>query len=269
MSIVSDPRFGPGYPNCAANRGRRDVRLDFGLGQSFTVEYQSGAIAPLLRAVLRVRLINDDPRDSRQYRVTDAGTFACRPINNPHEPGSHVPSNHSWPVAIDVNPAQNCFGCGRGDIPQWFIDCFAAEGFTWGGAWGDPMHFENLTWAGSWDGTYPKAWKPWYVFTEFLDGKPVATAEYASLFDAAEKARTRARALRRVAPRAKLFEVGPAGNRHPFRLVWRAALLLRRQLHNATPAAVATGRAVMASLRVEGPLHNHGLRVTATRKEML
>lgn len=165
-----DARFGPGYPNCAANQGRVTLRLDFGLGHVFTVQYQSGAASPLLRAVARIRAINVDPNDPRiylvhaaghadgkdRYNVTVAGTYACRPINNPHQPGSQDPSPHSWPVAIDINPANNGFNGGRGDIPDWIIAIFRDEGFTWGGDWGDPMHFENLRWYGAWDGTYPE-----------------------------------------------------------------------------------------------------------------
>lgn len=164
-----DSRFGPGYPNCAANTGRVSVKLDFGLGHVFTVEYQSGGVAPLLRAVAKIKAINDDPNDPRTYHVTTAGhrvhggydvtiagTFSCRPINNPSAPGSTDPSPHSWPVAIDINPATNGWGSGDGDHPLWLRQAFLDEGFTWGGSYGDPMHYERLDWAGEWDGTYPE-----------------------------------------------------------------------------------------------------------------
>ena len=168
MGTVTDPRFGPGYPNCALNKGRVEVTLDFGLGAKFTTEFHTGAAGPLVRAVAAIRAINEDdsPRSYRvhtaghnqsrsAYDVDIAGTYACRPINNPSAPGSETPSTHSWPVAIDINPPENGFDDGRGDIPDWFAQCFLDEGFVWGLDWGDAMHFEHTEWTGEWDGTYP------------------------------------------------------------------------------------------------------------------
>jgi hypothetical protein len=163
-----DPRFGHGYPDCV-NGGRVTVHLDFGLGHEFDTQYQSGAVASLLRAVATIRAINDDPNDPRAYHVDVAGhrvaggydvgiagTYSCRPINNPHLPGSQDPSPHSWPVAIDINPKGNGWADSQGDHPDWFRQAFLDEGFSWGGDWGDPMHYERLDWVGEWDGTYPE-----------------------------------------------------------------------------------------------------------------
>lgn len=151
MGSWVDPRFGPGYPACGSNSGRRQITLDFGLGAKFVTVYQSGGIKPLLAAVADVKRINDDPSDARKYKVTVAGTYACREMRTVNKP-----SLHSWPVAIDINPQNNGMNQGRGDLPDWFGACFEAHGFEWGLAWNDPMHFENPAWYGQWDGTYPE-----------------------------------------------------------------------------------------------------------------
>ena len=145
-----DPRFGLGWPRCDFNNGRRSVRLDFGNGDVFVVQYQSGGIAPLLAAVAQIKGKNTDGTVT-PYRVTQAETYACRSMRTENKA-----SLHSWPVAIDINPSHNSMGGGRGDIPQWFADIMEAHGFTWGLAWNDAMHFENPAWYGMWDGNYPE-----------------------------------------------------------------------------------------------------------------
>jgi hypothetical protein len=150
MGSWVDPRFGPGYPDCDRNRGRRAVTLDFGRGWVFNTTYQSGGIAPLLAAVAEIRAINVS-NDQQPYKVDIAGTYACRPMRT-----HSMASLHSWPVAIDINPQNNSMNGGRGDIPQWFADCFIRHGFQWGLDWNDAMHFENPAWYGLWDGTYPE-----------------------------------------------------------------------------------------------------------------
>lgn len=66
------------------------------------------------------------------------GAYMFRPMR-----GSAKLSIHSWGAAIDLNPGQNALGT-RGVMPQFAIDAFAAEGWTWGGDWHrpDPMHFQ-------------------------------------------------------------------------------------------------------------------------------
>lgn len=151
MSSWWDPRHGPGWPNCDANHNRVAVTLDFGLGAVFHTVYTTGGVMPLLMAVAHIKAINDDPNDTRKYKVTVAGTYACRPMRT-----HNIASLHSVPVAIDINPQNNAMNGGRGDIPQWFADCFITQGFEWGLAWNDAMHFENGKWYGAWDGTYPE-----------------------------------------------------------------------------------------------------------------
>ena len=149
MGSWVDARHGPGWPHADDNHGRREVTLDFGHGWVFNRPYQTGAIAPLLLAVAEIRAINLSD-NVEPYRVFSAGTFADRPMRT-----HNMPSLHSWPVAIDINPENNAMNGGRGDIPGWFADCFARHGFEWGLAWNDAMHFENPAWYGAWDGSYP------------------------------------------------------------------------------------------------------------------
>lgn len=55
-------------------------------------------------------------------------------------------SVHSFGAAIDIDPVHNPWK-GKNTLPQWFIDCFVAAGWTWGGKWStsDPMHFQYAT----------------------------------------------------------------------------------------------------------------------------
>lgn len=50
-------------------------------------------------------------------------------------------SAHSWGIAIDLNAATNMPGM-RGDMDPQIVEVFRAHGFTWGGDFGDPMHFQ-------------------------------------------------------------------------------------------------------------------------------
>ena len=65
---------------------------------------------------------------------------------NPSQPLSE----HSYGVAVDVNPTRNGYGKapGRAEIDKFpkFVEVFERNGFVWGGRWKgksrDPMHFE-------------------------------------------------------------------------------------------------------------------------------
>lgn len=101
-------------------------------------------------------------------RSSDVSTYSCRVIA-----GTSTPSNHSWPIAIDLRSAEN----GRTADPDetksemWKRAREAVlqaerEEFRWGGRYGspDPMHFEPLVTPEQlkrryfWNGRR----KPWY-----------------------------------------------------------------------------------------------------------
>ena len=64
--------------------------------------------------------------------------------------GSKTKSMHAWPLAIDINPAQNPYrqnGPLITNLPSEVISAFKRHGFRWGGNWKrpvDPMHFEYV-----------------------------------------------------------------------------------------------------------------------------
>lgn len=60
--------------------------------------------------------------------------------------GSAHLSMHSYGCAIDLDPEGNPFG-GNVTMCQQARDAFAAEGWTWGGAWSKPdgMHFQGAS----------------------------------------------------------------------------------------------------------------------------
>lgn len=60
--------------------------------------------------------------------------------------GGRTWSLHSWAIAIDLNAAENCFGC-KPKLSTEFVKCFTDAGFEWGGTWTKPdgMHFQLKT----------------------------------------------------------------------------------------------------------------------------
>ena len=77
------------------------------------------------------------------YNITVAYGYACRSIA-----GKDVASNHSWGLAVDINPAYNpqqiTFKC---NIPPAAVRMWEACGFYWGGRYiitKDTMHFEYI-----------------------------------------------------------------------------------------------------------------------------
>jgi hypothetical protein len=135
------------------------LRVDLGASGVFpTVTWASGNAAALLRVAARIRAWNlQHPGQAYSVPAGQFQTYNCRAIT-----GGTDWSLHAWPVAVDINPADNPYvadGTARPHtIPQYFVDAFLAEGFRWGGNWTRPkdyMHFENRNWLGAWDGTYP------------------------------------------------------------------------------------------------------------------
>ena len=77
------------------------------------------------------------------YKVTSIGGYVCRKIR-----GSGKMSNHSYGLAIDINPMQNPHlkSACRTDMPPEFRQLFLDEGWGWGCNWRsskDAMHFSK------------------------------------------------------------------------------------------------------------------------------
>lgn len=83
---------------------------------------------------------------AKKYHWEDLQTWNKRMIA-----GTNIISNHSYPTAIDINPAQNPMRYDNvlvTDIPVGVRLCFKAHHFGWGGNYKsvkDAMHFE-YTW---------------------------------------------------------------------------------------------------------------------------
>jgi hypothetical protein len=95
--------------------------------------------------------------------IQRAGTWGYNFRHMRHDPKKPL-SNHSWGIAIDVNPDDNRakdFGAGKRPelwgadwlkrwprgLPPRVVEAFESCGFAWGGRWKgycDPMHFEFL-----------------------------------------------------------------------------------------------------------------------------
>jgi hypothetical protein len=74
------------------------------------------------------------------YHWDDLQTYCNRNIA-----GTHTKSNHSWALAVDINPRQNPQQKPlKTDLPPAVIAAFRAHGFKWGGDYSDAMHFEYL-----------------------------------------------------------------------------------------------------------------------------
>lgn len=62
--------------------------------------------------------------------------------------GSDNWSNHSWAIALDLDPSRNAFNTGHGHMAQLVVAAFKRQGFLWGGDYHgrtDPMHFEAVS----------------------------------------------------------------------------------------------------------------------------
>ena len=91
---------------------------------------------------LVVTLMNNTER-KYGYPITVAYGYACRNIA-----GQDIASNHSWGLAVDINPARNPQSTTlRSEIPPAAVKMWEACGFYWGGRYvitKDAMHFEYI-----------------------------------------------------------------------------------------------------------------------------
>jgi hypothetical protein len=121
---------------------------------------------PIKRVALTKEFVPEEfePRISSRRSVT--ASFNCRPVVTPLGPGEDF-SQHSYGLAIDINPVQNPFvtadGFVRNRMARPYIDrrkrlpgmihdgdvvvrSFAEIGWSWGGHWSggkDYMHFSR------------------------------------------------------------------------------------------------------------------------------
>ena len=121
---------------------------------------------PIKRVALAREFVPEEfePRISSRRSVT--ASFNCRPVVTPLGPGEDF-SQHSYGLAVDINPVQNPFvtadGFVRNRTARPYLDrskrltgmihdgdvvvrSFAAIGWSWGGQWSggkDYMHFSR------------------------------------------------------------------------------------------------------------------------------
>jgi hypothetical protein len=86
-------------------------------------------------------------QDEAKVAATGASDFGgCFNIRQIAGSGNY--SNHSWACAIDLSPATNGFGKGKGTLSNIVVDAFKRQGALWGGDYRgrtDPMHFEFVS----------------------------------------------------------------------------------------------------------------------------
>lgn len=83
------------------------------------------------------------------YDIRSFGTFSWRCAKNTDYTCKSTLSNHSFGIAVDINPGTNPYKSDQliTDFPPGLITAFKNYGFGWGGDWKsskDAMHFEWL-----------------------------------------------------------------------------------------------------------------------------
>lgn len=120
---------------------------------------------PIKRVALTKEFVPEEFEPVTYTRRSVTAAFNCRPVITPRGPGSDF-SNHSYGLAIDINPIQNPYvdadGFVRTMASRRYLDrsrrlkgmihdgdvvvrSFAAIGWGWGGHWSggkDYMHFD-------------------------------------------------------------------------------------------------------------------------------
>ena len=156
-----------GWPWSSGYNSTYVVKISF-MGKS--LYWHKWAVVPLMK--VQERLLAEG-WDSKYY-WTDLQTWNKRMIA-----GTQIPSNHSWPTAIDINPSKNPYRSDNKlvtDIPVRVREIFKANGFRWGGDYNsvkDAMHFEYLGEPIK-DYTYQRVLK---LTTPYMSGNDVAQSQ--------------------------------------------------------------------------------------------
>lgn len=96
-------------------------------GDAFLVVHE-GAVASVKR--IEARWLAKGGNSAYRIRREDTGAYNCRRTTS-----GRSMSKHSWGCAIDFNWSTNGYGASNHDIPDWFVQLFADEGWGWGGNW--------------------------------------------------------------------------------------------------------------------------------------
>jgi D-alanyl-D-alanine carboxypeptidase/Mannosyl-glycoprotein endo-beta-N-acetylglucosaminidase len=75
----------------------------------------------------------------RGYPIKDVGGYAMR-----NKVGGGGTSMHAYGAAVDINPGRNPYQGGTTDLPSDVEELAWKHGLSWGGRFGDPMHFEPM-----------------------------------------------------------------------------------------------------------------------------
>jgi len=99
----------------------------------------------MVHELIRDRLERVNTEIGGNWQPQDMQCFCWRNIRGYEGLGPRYLSNHSFGIALDIDPASNPMGRAETTIPLPVIAAFERNGFTWGGRWQgrpDPMHFE-------------------------------------------------------------------------------------------------------------------------------
>lgn len=142
----------------AIHRGNLVVHLD-------VVEDVVAIFADLVRLrypIERMRTVDNYPgaEDEASMRDNNTSAFNCRSL-----PGGSRWSQHAYGRAVDINPLVNPYRASSGDLQpatagryldrtrddlgllhpgDAAVDAFTDRGWTWGGAWHDPVDYQHF-----------------------------------------------------------------------------------------------------------------------------
>jgi hypothetical protein len=143
-----DQMFMAVYGRSAEEVAKNCAKVDF-CGQPVTFNRRAGASDALGKVSAELSSLVQAQPELAAYVEKLGGGFNWRQIA-----GTQQLSNHSFGIAIDLNPSQGAYwrwqplprlpAYSRLGFPQSVIEIFERHGFIWGGKWYhyDTMHFE-------------------------------------------------------------------------------------------------------------------------------